>query len=156
MGFVAPHHGHVSLLTFNVMGVKSVLAYLLSDLCFHILQTSVKLHKMGKLSIRIGKYLKSRSFVSILVHLEANFSDLSWSIDTLVQKPPDIVKLRHLGPEQTTALLSNAAKLNTTPRQALISVISPERQTELSAGSEHPIGLGNAARCEIINHNPNV
>ncbi len=66
------------------------------------------------------------------------------------------IQRRHLGAVTDRPGLLHAAQRDSLVGQALVGIVGPQGQTVFGPRSEHPVRLGDAARHEIIDHDPEI
>src|SRR5207237_6378815 len=72
------------------------------------------------------------------------------------RKSPDRVERGHLVAMAALALRADAADRDAATGQPLVGIVGTEREPILGARREHAIGLGDAARDQIVDHHTEI
>ena len=106
--------------------------------------------------VRIGQKLERGPPLAVAVEREAVVVRLGRGERNRARKSPDRVQCGHLVAMAALALRADAADRDAATGQPLVGIVGTEREPILGARREHAIGLGDAARDQIVDHHTEI
>ena len=105
---------------------------------------------------RTGQQLERRPPAPVLVDVQAVAGGLVGRQGQAVQQAPAIVQGCALAGERLAAAGLDQPQGQSGWRQALVGVVGAQAQAVFGARGEHAIGLGDAARHQVVDHHAHV